>query len=476
MISVNGELLMKSLGKKRKGRGVLVNGGKYSSPFAMYSRSHVSLQDYSRLRKRGKEDVATEAVGLSENRLSAVVTAPLCGSSVCSGSPGRGLKRKIGCIDAATRTGRKKKIEQDYYLGATIGKGKFGSVRMCRSKTSGEVFACKTLSKGEEAVHREVEIMQHLSGHASVVTLKAVYEDAGSFYLVMEFCSGGRLLDQMARERQYSEHRAANILKELILVIKYCHDMGVVHRDIKPDNVLLTSSGSLKLADFGLAVRILDGQSLSGVVGTPAYVAPEVLAGEYSEKVDIWSAGVLLHALLVGILPFHGGTLEAVFESIKTVDLDLDSGLWKSVSQPARDLLARMLTRDVSTRPSTDEVLRHPWILYYADPVLKTLTLTPTWSKSRRMMWQQLTLEAGPDSESKQVPETGSLSDDSGLTLTSNSWSKNHEEDSGLADALAVAISCMNISEPKRIRLCNLASSVSHDCSSNLKANLCTAF
>ncbi|KAL2936785.1 Serine/threonine-protein kinase PEPKR2 [Bienertia sinuspersici] len=465
---------MKSPSKKRKGVEVLLNGGSCSSSIAIY-RSHVSLEDYSRLRKRGREDVARNGVRLTESRVSGVVTAPPCGrASLLPGSPARGLKRKIGCIDAATRTGRKKKIEQDYYLGATIGKGKFGSVRMCWSKASGEVFACKTLSKGEEPVHREVEIMQHLSGHVGIVTLKAVYEDAESFYLVMEFCPGGRLLDQMARERRYTEQQAANILKELLMVIKYCHDMGVVHRDVKPENVLLTSSGGLKLADFGLALRILNGQSLSGVVGTPAYVAPEILAGEYSEKVDIWSAGVLLHALLLGVLPFQGSSLEACFESIKSVDLKFDSDLWVSVSQPAKDLIARMLTRDVHTRLSADEVLKHPWILFYADPPLKTLTLKSTPSKSRRMTSRNMTVQIRTESENQEKP---SGSDGGGSdTNSSTSSSCKLEEDSGLVDALAVAVSCMNITETKRIRLCNPPNSISHDCSSNIKANLCTAF
>ncbi|XP_074285971.1 serine/threonine-protein kinase PEPKR2-like [Silene latifolia] len=458
---------MNCLSKKRK-------GGEVSQSLSNI-RSHVSLEGYPRLRKRGKEDIVVEDVGLVETRVSGAVTAPPCGSLL--GSPGRGLKRKIGCIDAATRTGRKKKIEQDYYLGATIGKGKFGSVRMCWSKVNGEVFACKMLSKGEDPVHREVEIMQHLSGHVGIVTLKAVYEDAQSFYLVMEFCSGGRLLDQMARERQYSEHRAANILKELVLVIKYCHEMGVVHRDIKPENVLLTSSGSLKLADFGLAVRISIGQSLSGVVGTPAYVAPEVLSGEYSEKVDIWSAGVLLHALLLGVLPFQGSSLEACFESIKNVDLDFNGGLWMSVSQPARDLIARMLTRDVSARPSADDILKHPWISYYADPPLKTMTIKSP-SKNRRLSSHNITRKVVSEVDSNRVQSTGYHygCDDSDVNNLLTSSSCKIEEDSGLVDSLAVAISCMKISESKRVRICNSPNPVSHEHSSNLKVNLCAAF
>ncbi|XP_061357053.1 serine/threonine-protein kinase PEPKR2-like [Gastrolobium bilobum] len=225
------------------------------------------------------------------------------------------------------------------------------------SLVGGAEYACKTLKKGDETVYREVEIMQHLSGHPGVVTLLAVYEEADCSHLVMELCSGGKLVDQMFREGPCSEQRAANILKEVMLVIKYCHDMGVVHRDIKPENILLTASGEIKLADFGLAMRISKGQNLTGLVGSPAYVAPEVLLGRYSEKADIWSAGVLLHALLIGVLPFKGDSQEAVFEAIKNSKLEFQTGMWESISKPARDLVGRMLTRDISARITADEVL-----------------------------------------------------------------------------------------------------------------------
>lgn len=99
------------------------------------------------------------------------------------------------------------------------------------------------------------------------------------------------------------------------------------------------------------------GQRLTGLAGSPAYVAPEVIQGDYSEKVDIWSAGVLLHALLVGVLPFQGASLEAVFEAIKNGELDFHSEKWETVSKLARDLLERILTRDVAARITVDEVL-----------------------------------------------------------------------------------------------------------------------
>ncbi|XP_019168973.1 PREDICTED: serine/threonine-protein kinase PEPKR2-like [Ipomoea nil] len=465
---------MECLGKKRKGVDISVACEKEEALLTLV-RSHLSLEDYSRRRKKCKEVVVKDDAVTRKSVVTGVVTAPPCGSEH-SNTPGRGLKRKIGCLDAATRLGRKKKIDQDYELGEIIGKGKFGSVMLCRSKLSGQQFACKTLRKGEESVHREVEIMQHLSGYQGVVTLKAVYEDAEYFHLVMELCSGGRLLDQMAKFGPYSEQRAANVIKELMLVIRYCHEMGVVHRDIKPENVLLTTSGQVKLADFGLAARISDGQSLTGIAGSPAYVAPEVLLGHYTEKVDIWSAGVTLYALLCGLLPFHGNSLESVFNAIKKENLTFCGEVWKSVSQPARDLISRMLTRDASARYSADEVLRHPWILFFTEPTLNTLISKPRIRNHVRLTRNQLIAVHGSESERNNLTIKNSFNDDSVSTPSSGNLLEG-EEESSLVDVLAMAISRVKISEPKRSRLCSPARQIEQECSSNIKVNhLCTAF
>jgi serine/threonine protein kinase len=243
--------------------------------------------------------------------------------------------------------------------------------------------------------------------------------------------------------------------------------MGVVHRDVKPENILFTASGKLKLADFGLAMRISNGQTLSGLAGSPAYVAPEVLAGNYTEKVDIWSAGVLLHALLVGSLPFQGDSLDAVFKAIKNVKLDFHSGIWESVSKPARDLLSRMLTRDVSARITADEVLRHPWILFYTERMLRPLPLK---SKSKPgVSLCQLSITPG-----LEINGDGSNQYQSS---EKSSPSLEDEDESGLVDALSVAISHVRISEPKRSRLCSPTGPIEQQHSSNLTANnLCRAF
>ncbi|RZC64346.1 hypothetical protein C5167_008037 [Papaver somniferum] len=449
--------------------------------------SHFSLEDCSRSKKKYKEGLDTTRTDVGgegkKSRLPGVATAPASGSSI-SDSHGRGHKRKIGCIESGMKLRRKKKIEQEYVLGKEIGLGKYGCVRLCKSKIDGGDFACKTLKKGEETVHREVEIMQHLSGHPGVVALTAVYEDTESFHLLMELCSGGRLLDQMVRERQYSEQRAANVLKELMLVVKYCHEMGVVHRDIKPENILLTTAGKMKLADFGLAMRVSHGQTLSGVVGSPAYVAPEVLVGNYSEKVDIWSAGVLLHALLIGVLPFKGESLEKVFEAIKKVELDFETGVWESISRPARDLIGRMLTRDVDARLTADQVLRHPWIIFYTERTLKTLSIK---SKLRAGKPSNGVLEPQDSLERARLTinalclnsDSNTRNHVSSASVDSSSDQKSEEQDEcGLVDALAVAISRVSLSEPKRSRLCGPNHPImKQECSSNMQSNnLCKAF
>lgn len=429
------------------------------------------MEFFTRKRKGSKSSTAVSSLVRSRKKnrrvkddgsAAILMTAPPSTSSSPL-SPNRGHKRKIGCLDP----NRKKKFFSEYKIRGLIGKGKFGSVKICEKVQTKEEFAVKILKKnGEECVNLEVEIMRHLSGHKNVVTLKAFFEDDENCYLVMELCKGGRLLDLMKEVGMFSEQKAAKIVKELVGVLKYCHEMGVVHRDVKPENVLV-ESGGIKLADFGLAVRLTKGQKLSGIAGSPAYVAPEVITGHYSEKVDIWSAGILLHALLVGYIPFKGNSLEAVFEAIKTTELDFTMGSWGSVSDLARDLVMRMLTRDPSSRITTEEILRHPWILLYTESQPKALA-----AKSKPQKTAVLRLNFAALSVSYEC---------SSPTFTCSNSSSNSDEDEddddGFVDALAQAISRVKISEPKRSRVClSPANPIQQECSSNMKSNLCAAF
>eukprot|EP00252_Welwitschia_mirabilis_P012391 TRINITY_DN27424_c0_g2_i1.p1 TRINITY_DN27424_c0_g2~~TRINITY_DN27424_c0_g2_i1.p1 ORF type:complete len:481 (-),score=105.39 TRINITY_DN27424_c0_g2_i1:248-1690(-) len=480
---------MESLMKKRKvartadSFGVSRHGNLRASHDS-YAKSVQSLEEEGQQQMKKRKDAV---LGSNNFVPRAAATDPTSRKGSLPDKPLRGLKRKIGCIEAATQFGRKRKLIVDYELGQVLGQGKFGLVRLCKNKATGEMLACKTLpKKTEENVHREVEIMQHLSGHRNIVTLCAVYEDDESLHLVMELCSNGRLVDEIYRHGRYSESQAAVLIRELVTVIKYCHEMGVVHRDIKPENILRSSTGQLKLADFGLSTRIAEGQRIRGKVGSPAYVAPEVLNGAYTEKVDTWAAGVLLHLLLFGALPFRGNSVEEIFKSVREVTLDVNSEPWQALSARARDLLSKMLSRDPEKRPSPQEVLRHPWILSHTESLQAD---SPTRKKHkishirvRNVASQKIVQEAaaGPRLETKR--ESSSRESRPFASPRRKSCYSNIQQEFqtpiqlDIVDALATAISRMKLSEPKRSRLCLTTCPITDPSPSNIKMNMCKAF
>nr|ABK22812.1 unknown [Picea sitchensis] len=268
-----------------------------------------------------------------------------------------------------------------------IGRGRFGVIRRCFSKRSGQQAACKTIRKSDllhdsidrDCLRNEIKIMQYVAGHPAVVALHEACEDDEYVHLVMDMCSGGDLFDRIVSRKNtvpFSEEEAATILKKLMEAISYCHSMGIAHRDIKPDNILFADNSNslaqIKLADFGQASFFSPGQGLmQGIVGTPYYVAPEVLGGkEYSEKVDVWSAGVILYIMLSGVAPFLGNTPQEIFEAVLRGRLRFPSDPWLSISHSAKDLIRRMLCRDVTRRLSAQQVLEHGWISAhtYANP------------------------------------------------------------------------------------------------------------
>lgn len=267
-------------------------------------------------------------------------------------------------------------LKDRFVLGEQLGWGQFGIIRACSDKLAGEVLACKSIAKDRlvtqddvRSVKLEIEIMTKLSGHPNVVDLKAVYEEEDYVHLVMELCAGGELFHQLEKHGRFSEAEARVLFRHLMEVVMYCHDKGIVHRDLKPENILLAtkaSSSPIKLADFGLATYIKPGQSLYGTVGSPFYIAPEVLAGGYNQAADVWSAGVILYILLSGMPPFWGKTKSRIFDAVRAADLRFPSDPWDQLSGSAEELIRGMLCRDPSQRLTAQEVLDHSWIRDHA--------------------------------------------------------------------------------------------------------------
>ncbi|CAI9093923.1 OLC1v1029531C1 [Oldenlandia corymbosa var. corymbosa] len=259
-----------------------------------------------------------------------------------------------------------------YVVGSQLGWGKFGIIRACTDKLTGEVLACKSIAKERlitpddvRSVKLEIEIMTKLSGHPNVVDLKAVYEVEDYVHILMELCAGGELFHQIEKHGRFSEYEARILFKQLMKVVTFCHDNGIIHRDLKPENILLVSKSSLspiKLADFGLATYIRDGQKLNGTVGSPFYIAPEVLAGGYDQAADVWSAGVILYILLSGMPPFWGKTKSKIFDAVRAAKLQFHPVPWDHISEPAKDLITGMLRFDPAKRLKATDVLAHPWM------------------------------------------------------------------------------------------------------------------
>ncbi|KAK9671034.1 hypothetical protein RND81_12G002300 [Saponaria officinalis] len=264
-------------------------------------------------------------------------------------------------------------IEETYQLGAELGRGEFGITYMCTHKTNGHVYACKKISKKKlktdidiDDVRREVDIMRHMPKHPNIVTLKDTYEDHDAVHLVMELCQGGELFDRIVARGHYTERAAATVLRTIIQVVKVCHQHGVIHRDLKPENFLFANNkeaSPLKAIDFGLSIFFTPGETFNEIVGSPYYMAPEVLLRNYGPQVDIWSAGVILYILLCGVPPFWAETEKGVAQAIIRSVLDFKRDPWPRVSDNAKDLIRKMLDPDPSRRYTAQQVLEHPWLL-----------------------------------------------------------------------------------------------------------------
>nr|GMC75850.1 calcium-dependent protein kinase 10-like [Ipomoea batatas] len=266
----------------------------------------------------------------------------------------------------------KARISDKYVLGRELGRGEFGVTYLCTDRETREAMACKSISKKKlrtavdiEDVRREVAIMSSLPEHANIVKLRATYEDNEAVHLVMELCEGGELFDRIVARGHYSERAAAGVAKTVAEVVRMCHANGVMHRDLKPENFLFANkkeNSALKVIDFGLSVFFKPGERFSEIVGSPYYMAPEVLKRNYGPEVDIWSAGVILYILLCGVPPFWAETEQGVALAILRGVLDFKREPWPQVSESAKSLVKQMLDPDPKKRLTAQQVLDHPWI------------------------------------------------------------------------------------------------------------------
>lgn len=240
------------------------------------------------------------------------------------------------------------------------------NISYCRAK-DGRVVAVKKYCKekvsaaGEKLtrVMREIAILRDLA-HSSVVRLLRVYEEPDSVLIVTDYVPGGDLLTRIRDKGVPTPQATKALISSLLRGIQYLHERSLIHRDIKLENVLATGN-SCTIVDFGLAIRSTDDRGT--ICGSPGYVAPEMLRKQqYSEKVDIYSAGVVLFMLLSGATPFPGNSLSEILSKNKRASVDFSGKAWSAVPRQAKNLVLRMMEADPALRVTAAQALRHPWL------------------------------------------------------------------------------------------------------------------
>ena len=290
-----------------------------------------------------------------------------------------------------SRKYREKQTIREYESLKIIGRGAFGEVHVCREIKTGKIYAVKKINKNvllkkNQVIHirSEQQIMSKVKS-PWIVDLKASFQEDDYLYLVMEFCQGGDFMNLLIKKDILTEKEAKFYLVELILAVESIHKLNCIHRDIKPDNILIDKNGHIKLSDFGLA-KITENFTQSQIsnnnynnkynnkrpthqknyscVGTAYYVAPEVLKKTgYSKDIDWWSVGVIFFEMLVGYAPFC---------SEETKDVCYRVMNWKQylkipddvvISKEAEDLIFKMINNSNERlgKNGVEEIKAHPF-------------------------------------------------------------------------------------------------------------------
>ena len=261
-----------------------------------------------------------------------------------------------------------------YIYQSKLGEGSFGSVFKVKHKGTGAIRAIKMIKKARngsapwinDLILNEIDLLTTLD-HQNILKILEFYESDSYFYIVTEFCKGTELFKKLKCEGGQNEITTGIIMFQLFSGIFYCHCKNIMHRDLKPENIMIeenTKDGNIqiKIIDFGTAT-FYEKENCKKIIGTPYYMAPEVIGHNYNERCDLWSLGVIMYVLLKGKFPFGGKEKEQIFENIKKGIYDIKSPPFDRVSEEAKDLIRRLLVIDPSKRITAGDALNHPFFI-----------------------------------------------------------------------------------------------------------------
>lgn len=241
----------------------------------------------------------------------------------------------------------------DFKVLALVGRGSFGQVLQVRKKDTGSIYALKILEKSHVKKKDQVENTKserrvlEIVNHPFIVKLHYAFQTGSALCLVMDFVNGGELFTYLKKERYFHEEDARIWSAEILLALEYLHSMDLIYRDLKPENVLLTAKGHVKLTDFGLARDVNDKMTAKTVAGSPYYMAPEVLLMQgHDTQADWWSLGILIYEMLTGLPPFYSEDAKKAYQNLLTKAIEFPG----HVSESAQSLIRQLLNTDPSER------------------------------------------------------------------------------------------------------------------------------
>ncbi|KAI9527622.1 serine/threonine-protein kinase 17B [Pseudochaenichthys georgianus] len=263
-------------------------------------------------------------------------------------------------------------MESVYEFTGELGRGKFAVVKRCVEKATGKVFAAKFLRKRRrgrdcraEVIH-EMAVLETARNNARVVNLHAAYETDHDIVLMLEYAAGGEIFDHCMSEELLPEAQITRLIRQTLEGVHHLHQSSLVHLDLKPQNILLTClspPGDIKIVDFGLARRLGAVGELREILGTPEYVAPEILNYEpITTATDLWSVGVITYMLVTGESPFVGDDKQETYLNVSQVNVDYSMEAFSRVSELAVDFIRKLLVKTPEDRPTAAECMSHPWL------------------------------------------------------------------------------------------------------------------
>lgn len=262
----------------------------------------------------------------------------------------------------------------DFEILNILGKGAFGKVYLTRMKENSKLYAIKTIRKDVvieteqiDAVNLERDVLLNCD-HPFLVGMEFVFQSDLRLYFVMPFIQGGELYKHFLYNKRFPEEVVKFYAIQIALAIGHLHKKGIVHRDLKLENILIDKDGYLKIIDFGLAKILKDGETTMTLAGTPEYLAPEMIAQTGHDKgVDWWALGVLIYEMLIGVTPFYNRNRAVMMSKIQKSKIVFPHKKKYNIeySDEVKDIICALLSKSKEKRlgaiDGLEEVLAHPW-------------------------------------------------------------------------------------------------------------------